>query len=87
MNAMKATRPVVIIDEPHRFSRDQKAYQVITDEIKPQSIIRFGATFSETTTGRGKNRVTVKDYQNLLYDLNACVSFNQNLIKGGQGAL
>lgn len=82
LNAMKATRPVVIIDEPHRFSRDQKAYQVITDEIKPQSIIRFGATFPETTTGRGKNRVTVKDYQNLLYDLNACVSFNQNLIKG-----
>lgn len=82
LDAIRATRPVVIIDEPHRFSRDQKAYQVITDEIKPQSIIRFGATFPETTTGRGKNRVTVKDYQNLLYDLNACASFNQNLIKG-----
>lgn len=82
LDAIRATRPVVIIDEPHRFSRDQKAYQVITDEIKPQSIIRFGATFPETTTGRGRNRVTVKDYQNLLYDLNACASFNQNLIKG-----
>lgn len=82
LDAIRATRPVVIIDEPHRFSRDQKAYQVITDEIKPQSVIRFGATFPETTTGRGRNRVTVKDYQNLLYDLNACVSFNQNLIKG-----
>jgi type III restriction enzyme len=82
LDAIRATRPVVIIDEPHRFSRDQKAFQVITDEIKPQSVIRFGATFPETSTGRGKNKVSVKDYQNLLYDLNACASFNQNLIKG-----
>jgi type III restriction enzyme len=82
LDAIRATRPVVIIDEPHRFSRDQKAYSVITDEIKPQSVIRFGATFPEVTTGRGSNRVTIKDYQNLLYDLNACESFNQNLIKG-----
>lgn len=82
LDAIKATHPVVIIDEPHRFSRDQKAYQVITDEIKAQSIIRFGATFPEITKGRGRSRVTVKDYQNLLYDLNACASFNQNLIKG-----
>lgn len=72
----------MIIDEPHRFSRDQKAFKVILDEIKPQSIIRFGATFPETTTGRGKNKITIKDYQNLLYDLNACASFNQGLIKG-----
>lgn len=82
LDAISATRPVVIIDEPHRFARDQKAYKVIIDEIKPQSIIRFGATFPEITTGRGKSKVTVKDYQNLLYDLNACASFNQNLIKG-----
>lgn len=77
-----ASKPIVIIDEPHRFSRDQKAFKVILDEIKPQSIIRFGATFPETTTGRGKNKITIKDYQNLLYDLNACASFNQGLIKG-----
>jgi type III restriction enzyme len=82
LDALCATRPVIIIDEPHRFSRDQKAFKVITDEIKPQCIIRFGATFPETTSGRGKNKVTLKDYQNLLYDLNACDSFNQNLIKG-----
>jgi type III restriction enzyme len=81
-DALGATKPIVIIDEPHRFSRDQKAFKVILDELKPQSIIRFGATFPETSTGRGKNRITVKDYQNLLYDLNACESFNQNLIKG-----
>jgi type III restriction enzyme len=45
-------------------------------------IIRFGATFPETTSGRGRNKVTITDYQNLLYDLNACTSFNLNLIKG-----
>lgn len=81
-DALRATKPVVLIDEPHRFSREQKSYKVITDEIKPQCVIRFGATFPETTTGRGSNKVTVKDYQNLLYDLNACASFNQGLIKG-----
>ena len=81
-DALGATKPIVIIDEPHRFSRNQNAFKVILDELKPQSIIRYGATFPETSTGRGKNRITVKDYQNLLYDLNACESFNQNLIKG-----
>lgn len=82
LDALRATRPFVIIDEPHRFSRDQKAFKVITEEIQPQCIIRYGATFPETVSGRGKNKVTVRDYQNLLYDLNACDSFNQGLIKG-----
>lgn len=81
-DALRATKPVVIIDEPHRFSRDLKAFQVIMDEIRPQSIIRYGATFPEITTGRGKSKIITKDYQNLLYDLNACESFNQGLIKG-----
>lgn len=81
-DALRATRPVVIIDEPHRFDKTQKAFKVITGELQPQFIIRFGATFPETTTGRGNNKITIKDYQNLLYDLNACESFNQNLIKG-----
>lgn len=81
-DAIASTKPIVMIDEPHRFSRDQKAFKVILNEIKPQAIIRFGATFPEATTGRGKNKITVKDYQNLLYDLNACASFNQGLIKG-----
>ncbi len=82
LDALRATKPVVIIDEPHRFSRDQKAFKVITDEIQPQCIIRYGATFPETVSGNGKNKTTVRDYQNLLYDLNACDSFNQGLIKG-----
>lgn len=81
-NALKATRPFVIIDEPHKFSRDQKAFGIIQTEIAPQCIIRFGATFPEVAIGKGKNRKTIKDYQNLLYDLNACQSFNQGLIKG-----
>ena len=80
--AIAATKPIVMIDEPHRFSRAQKAFKVITEQIKPQAIIRYGATFPETTVGRGRNRISLKDYQNLLYDLNACASFNQGLIKG-----
>ena len=82
LDALCATKPFVIIDEPHRFARDGVAYRVISEEIKPQCIIRFGATFPDITTGRGKNKITKKDYVNLLYDLNACASFNQNLIKG-----
>lgn len=82
LDAIAATKPIVMIDEPHRFSRTQKAFKVITEQIKPQAIIRYGATFPEVTTGRGRNKVTIKDYQNLLYDLNACASFNQGLIKG-----
>lgn len=82
LDAIAATKPIVMIDEPHRFARDQKAFKVITEQIKPQAIIRYGATFPEVTTGRGRNKVTIKDYQNLLYDLNACASFNQGLIKG-----
>ena len=82
LDAIKATRPFVIIDEPHRFSRDQKAYTVIDEQIKPQCVIRFGATFPEVAEGRGKSKIIKKDYLNLLYNLNACQAFNQNLIKG-----
>ena len=81
-NALKATRPFVIIDEPHKFSREQKAFGVIQKELEPQCIIRFGATFPEIPIGKGKDKKIVKDYQNLLYDLNACQAFNQGLIKG-----
>ena len=81
-DAIRATKPVVIIDEPHRFSQDQKAFQVIMNEIQPQSIIRYGATFPDITIGSGKNKTSTKDYKYLLYDLNACEAFNQGLIKG-----
>lgn len=81
-DALRATRPFVIIDEPHKFSRDQKAFGVIKEEINPQCIIRYGATFPETVSGKGKNKTVAHDYLNLLYDLNACEAFNQGLIKG-----
>ena len=81
-DALRATRPVVIIDEPHRFTRTQSAYTQILNELKPQLILRYGATFPEITVGRGKNKHVTKDYLNLLYDLNACDAFSQNLIKG-----
>ncbi|HEX8378860.1 MAG TPA: DEAD/DEAH box helicase family protein, partial [Pedobacter sp.] len=82
IDAIKATKPFVIIDEPHRFTRTQKAFQFIEKIIQPQAIIRLGATFPEIELGRGRNKVKKRDYMNLLYDLNAFQSFNQNLIKG-----
>lgn len=82
VDALKATRPFLIIDEPHRFSRDQKTFKFIEEYISPQCIIRYGATFPTITTGTGKNKAVKQDYQNLLYDLNACDSLNLNLIKG-----
>ncbi len=81
-DALRATNPVVIIDEPHRFTRTQSAYTQILQELKPQLILRYGATFPEKTIGHGKNKIVEKDYLNLLYDLNACEAFSQNLIKG-----
>lgn len=81
-DALKATKPVVIIDEPHRFSREQKAYKAIVEELCPQMIIRFGATFPEVYVGTGRNKTSFKDFNNLVYELNACDAFNLNLIKG-----
>jgi type III restriction enzyme len=82
IEGIKATKPFVIIDEPHRFNKTQKAYQFIETEIQPQVVIRFGATFPEIELGRGRNKIKKKDFTNLLYDLSAFESFNQNLIKG-----
>lgn len=81
-DALKATKPIVIIDEPHRFARNQKAYKTIVGELCPQMIIRYGATFPDITLGTGNNKSTVKDFNNLIYELNACDAFNLNLIKG-----
>lgn len=82
IDAISATRPIMIIDEPHRFSRDNATFKFIEEQVKPQMIIRFGATFPSEFIGRGKNRVEVKDYQNLIYDLNIHKAFENNLIKG-----
>ncbi|MDE6492325.1 MAG: type III restriction-modification system endonuclease, partial [Lactobacillus sp.] len=83
IKAIAATRPIVIIDEPHRFPRGKKFYEDIK-ELKPQLIARFGATFPETITGRGKNKATKVDYYrgNPQFNLDAVDSFNQGLVKG-----
>ena len=83
IKAIAATRPVVIIDEPQRFPRGKKFYEDI-EEMKPQLIVRFGATFPETTTGRGKNKITKVDYYRgePQFNLDAVDSFNQGLVKG-----
>ena len=78
MEGLKATRPIVIIDEPHRFNKTNKAWKNITEGLCPQIIIRFGATFPETKTGG----ITKKDYENLVYDLNSIRAFNEGLVKG-----
>ena len=80
LEAIKATRPILIIDEPHRFKRDSIRFKAI-ESLKPQLILRFGATFPEIKIGKGKNATTQKDYSNLVYDLNAVESFNQGLVK------
>lgn len=82
LEAIKSTHPFVIIDEPHRFSRDDKTYKVIEDKICPQCVMRFGATYPKISIGSGRNKRTVTDYQNVLYNLTAFDSFSQNLIKG-----
>ena len=46
------TRPVVIIDEPHKMKRDGKAYVNMTAHFKPQMVMRFGATFPEGKKGK-----------------------------------
>ena len=53
IEALKATKSVVIIDEPHRFPRDKKNYKSI-ENLEPQMIVRFGATFPEVKRNRKK---------------------------------
>lgn len=66
-DAISAVHPFVIIDEPHKFSKLNKTWENI-QRIKPQFILRYGATF--------------KEYENLVYKLTAVDSFNRNLVKG-----
>ncbi|MDR2152292.1 MAG: type III restriction-modification system endonuclease [Helicobacteraceae bacterium] len=85
VDGLKAVRPIVIIDEPHRFKKDGKAWQNIKENISPQLIIRFGATFpyKEISVGKGKQKIIDKtiDYENLVYDLNAVKAFNDGFVK------
>lgn len=65
--AIASVKPFVIIDEPHRFAQDKKTWENI-QKMKPQFILRYGATFQE--------------YENLIYQLTAVDAFNKNLVKG-----
>ena len=82
VDAIANTKPVLIIDEPHRVERSGKSYAALIENFHPQLVLRYGATFPDLSVGKGKNKHTVKDYQELIYDLNAADSFNQGLIKG-----
>ncbi|WP_312802012.1 type III restriction-modification system endonuclease [Corynebacterium variabile] len=74
--ALRRTRPIVIMDEPHRFRRENKAYQAILNHIQPLAIFRFGATFPEA------GRSGKKDYNNLVFNLGPAQAFNEQLVKG-----
>ncbi|MFZ3452530.1 type III restriction-modification system endonuclease [Arthrobacter sp. 7Tela_A1] len=74
--ALRQTRPIVLIDEPHRFRRENKAYQAVLDEIQPLAIFRFGATFPKL------DRNGTTDYNNLVFNLGPVEAFNEQLVKG-----
>ncbi len=74
-DTLREIAPFVIIDEPHKFSREQRTFKCLIENIKPQCVIRYGATFPEVSKG-------VFDYENVVYNLGSCDSFNGNLIKG-----
>ena len=47
------------------------------EKLKPQCVIRYGATFPEISA-----KFEARDYENVVYNLGSCDSFNGNLIKG-----
>ena len=83
IEGLSATRPIVMIDEPHRFPRDKANYKAI-EMLNAQMIIRFGATFPDKKIGTGRKAQIVKDYyrNQPQYNLNAVNSFNNGLVKG-----
>lgn len=68
MEAIAYLKPVIIIDEPHRFEGKQTAKYL--KAFNPLFTLRYGATF--------KNKV----YQNLVYTLDSVDAFSQGLVKG-----
>jgi type III restriction enzyme len=67
MQAIAALRPVIIIDEPHRFEGKQTAKYL--SEFKALFTLRFGATYKGDA------------YQNLIYTLDSVDAFSQGLVK------
>jgi len=71
MEALATLRPVLIIDEPHRFE-GQKTLEYLS-RFNPLFTLRFGATFK----GEGDLK-----YKNLIYTLDSLEAFRQRLVKG-----
>ena len=44
--AISSVKPFMIIDEPHKFAKENTSWQNI-QKMNPQFIIRYGATFPE----------------------------------------
>jgi len=90
-DAVGATCPFVIIDEPHKFTHGNKTWENI-QKMKPQYILRYGATFPDKEkkvkekdflSNKIKAKVIKeKDYHNLIYQLTAVDAFQRNLVKG-----
>ncbi len=68
MEALAAIRPVLIIDEPHRF--EGKVVKEFLPRFNPLMTIRFGATFKRD------------EFKNLVYTLDSLEAFRQRLVKG-----
>ena len=68
MQALAYVRPVLIIDEPHRF--EGKQTQEYLAKFNPLMTLRFGATFKND------------EYKNLIYTLDSLEAFRQRLVKG-----
>jgi type III restriction enzyme len=87
IDAIAATNPFVIIDEPHKFTKDNKTWGNI-QKLHPQAIFRYGATFPDKEIlkkdplQKKPLTIKIKDYHNLVYTLTAVDSFNRNLVKG-----
>ncbi|MGJ0359792.1 type III restriction-modification system endonuclease [Aliarcobacter cryaerophilus] len=67
MQAIGHLRPVIIIDEPHRFEGKQTAKYL--KEFNALFTLRFGATFKGD------------DYKNLIYTLDSVDAFSRGLVK------
>ncbi|MGL2885496.1 DEAD/DEAH box helicase family protein [Helicobacter pylori] len=66
MQALASIRPIVIMDEPHRFLGDKtKKY---LEQLNALITIRFGATFKD-------------DYHNLIHALDSKKAFDNGLVK------
>ncbi|HFU76871.1 MAG TPA: type III restriction-modification system endonuclease, partial [Arcobacter sp.] len=68
LGAIASVKPLMIVDEPHKFATANKTWKNI-EKFEAQYIIRYGATFNN-------------DFKNLVYKLSAVDAFNGNLVKG-----